>query len=49
MLAPFYAVNSDATGASAGEADGDPTGRRCPGATSSSGLENPPCCLKVPQ
>lgn len=40
---------SDAAGASAGPADGDPAGRRRPGATPGSGLEDPPRRLKVPQ
>lgn len=40
---------SDAAGASAGEADGDPAGRRSPGTAPGSGLEDPPRRLKVPQ
>lgn len=39
----------DAIGASAGEADGDPAGCRCPGTTPGSRLEDPPRRLKVPQ
>lgn len=40
---------SDAAGASAGQADGDPAGRCRAGETPGSGLEDPPRRLKVPQ
>lgn len=40
---------SDPAGASAGTADGDPAGRRRPGATPSPGLEDPPRRPEVPQ
>lgn len=42
-------ASSDAAGASAGPADGDPAGRCSPGAAPGSGLEDPPRRLKVPQ
>lgn len=42
-------ASTDAAGASAGPADGDPAGRCSPGAAPGSGLEDPPRRLKVPQ